>query len=113
MTIFNINMLNKNISLPRNTIIALGIALVIIVAMIVVARYFIVSDKRAEPKPPAQFAPVATIPEDVLRSLTPPEGAKPIEISKEVLDSLAPPKDANPAEIPQSVFDSLTPPTHR
>lgn len=112
MTIFNINMLNKNIFLPRNIILALGIALIIVIALVATARYFIVRDKRAEPKPPAQFTPVATIPEDVLRSLTPPEGAKPIEISKEVLDSLAPPEDANPAEIPQSVFDSLTPPVN-
>lgn len=96
-----------NRPLSRNIIIALGIALIVVIALVATARYFIVRDKRAEQKQPMQPVSVS---EDVLRSLTPPEGAKPTEISKEVLDSLAPPKDAKPVEIPQGVLDSLTPP---
>ena len=100
-------MLNRPLS--RNIIIALGIALVVVIALVAISRYFIVRDKRrAEPKPP-QSASTA-VSDEVLRSLTPPEGATSTAVSQTVLDSLMPPKDAKPAEIPQSVLDSLAPP---
>ncbi len=98
-------MLNRPLS--RNIIIALIAALVIVIALIATARYFIVRYKRVEPKQPSQSV---AIPEDILRSLTPPEGAVPAVIDQKTLDSLTPPEGAKPAEIPQSVLDSLTPP---
>lgn len=104
-----------NRPLSRNIIIALGLALIIIIALVAAARYFIVrdlssQDKRAESKQPSQSVPVS---EEVLRSLTPPEGAKPAEISKEVSDSITPPKDAKPVAVSQAILDSLTPPANK
>ena len=105
---YNTNMFNSGYKLSRNIIIALGIALVVVVALVAISRYFIIRDKRsAEPKPLSQPVLVS---DEVLRSLTPPEGATSTPVSQAVLDSLTPPKDAKPTEIPQSVLDSLTPP---
>ena len=99
----------SNHSLPRNTIIALVGALVVVIALIAIARYFIVRDKRrAEQNPPRSIS--TAVSDEVLHSLTPPDGATSTPVSQAVLDSLTPPKDAKPAEIPQSALDSLTPP---
>lgn len=102
-------MFNSSFKLSRNIIIALVGALIIVIALVAVTRYLIVRDKRrAEPKPPQSTS--TTVPDDVLRSLTPPEGAAPAAIDQKTLDSLTPPKDAKPAGIPQSALDSITPP---
>ena len=108
---YNTNMFDSGFKLSRNIIIALLCALIVVIALIAMARYLIVRDKRrAESKPPA---PAISISDEVLRSLTPPDGATSTPVSQAVLDSLTPPKDARPAEIPQSVLDSLTPPERR
>ena len=105
---YNISMFISDYKLSRNTIIALVAALVVVIALIATARYFIVRDKRrAEPKPSQSVS--TAVSNEVLRSLTPPEGATSTPVSQTVLDSLTPPKDAKPAEIPQSVLDSLAP----
>src|SRR3989344_5460496 len=107
---YNTNMFNSGYKLSRNTIIALFAALVVVIALIAMARYFIVRDKRrAEQKPPAQSASI-TVSDEVLRSLTPPEGATSTPVSHAVLDSLTPPKNATSTAISQSVLNSLTPP---
>jgi|SRR3989344_335737 len=100
----------NNHSLSRNIIIALATALVVVAVLVATVRYLIVRDKRrAEQKPPQS----ASVSNDVLRSLTPPESATSTAVSQAVLDLLTPPKDAKPVEIPQSVLDSLTPPERR
>ena len=83
-------MLNR-FSLSFRIAIALVVALVVVVALVALARYFIIREKRVAPKQPARSA-TAPISEEVLRSLTPPDGAKPMEVSQKTLDSLTPPK---------------------
>ena len=100
----------SNYYFSRNTVIALFAALIVVIALVATARYLIVRDKRrAEQKSPQAASPAVS--DEVLRSLTPPEGATSTAVSQAVLDSLTPPKNAASTAISQSVLDSLTPPT--
>ena len=107
---YNTNMFNGGYKLSRNTIIALFAALVVVIALIAMVRYLIVRDKRrAEQNPPRSIS--TAVSDEVLHSLTPPDGATSTPVSQAVLDSLTPPKNAASTAISQSVLDSLTPPT--
>ena len=101
-------MFNKD-HLLRNIIIVLLVALTVVIALIAVSRCFIIRDKRAPSRRSVQPAFI-TISDEVLRSLTPSEGAYPAAVSQEALDSLAPSADASPATVNQAALDSLTPP---
>ena len=102
-------MFNSGYKLSRNTIIALFAALVVVIALIAMVRYLIVRDKRRVEQKPPQSASTA-VSDEVLRSLTPPEGATSTAVSQTVLDSLTPPENASSTAISQAVLDSLIPP---
>ena len=99
------------VAVQKKKLLIMGAVALVLVGWLI---YYLAQNKSARqglPPLAQNEASSVELSEEVLKSLTPPSGAKPAELSEAVLKSLTPPAGAKPLELSEEVLKSLTPPS--